>query len=325
MICLKIRTFVVSATTWGYYACIYTSLWFAWKFVPLWYQQQPNTIWLVNTRGCDLLENSYLCGISNNIEVISLTSVNVVICLKIRTFVVSATTVKAHISRLFMLWFAWKFVPLWYQQQLILIYLGFLSGCDLLENSYLCGISNNSNYHFHSIYYVVICLKIRTFVVSATTSSNRRRIYLVLWFAWKFVPLWYQQQLYITQRIKHLVVICLKIRTFVVSATTHTHIAWLFFGLWFAWKFVPLWYQQQPQRLGTRQNTVVICLKIRTFVVSATTCNPTSIRINQLWFAWKFVPLWYQQQLTRIHIRTKISCDLLENSYLCGISNNLLR
>ena len=41
---------------------------------------------------CDLLENSYLCGISNNIEDAALPKAPVVICLKIRTFVVSATT-----------------------------------------------------------------------------------------------------------------------------------------------------------------------------------------------------------------------------------------
>ena len=66
---------------------------------------------------CDLLENSYLCGISNN-RIHSRNCYNtVVICLKIRTFVVSATTYKYFFC--------------------------FEYGCDLLENSYLCGISNN--------------------------------------------------------------------------------------------------------------------------------------------------------------------------------------
>ena len=67
----------------------------------------------------------------------------VVICLKIRTFVVSATTQKDNV------------VP--------------TTGCDLLENSYLCGISNNKFRMTLTVYLVVICLKIRTFVVSATT------------------------------------------------------------------------------------------------------------------------------------------------------------
>ena len=66
---------------------------------------------------CDLLENSYLCGISNNSLTIIRCPLYVVICLKIRTFVVSATT--SHIE------------------------LRVIACCDLLENSYLCGISNN--------------------------------------------------------------------------------------------------------------------------------------------------------------------------------------
>ena len=41
--------------------------------------------------------------------------------------------------------------------------------CDLLENSYLCGISNNVHRQLSYQNLVVICLKIRTFVVSATT------------------------------------------------------------------------------------------------------------------------------------------------------------
>ena len=67
----------------------------------------------------------------------------VVICLKIRTFVVSATTGR-HRTLLDV-------------------------GCDLLENSYLCGISNNVTRCIDVYLLVVICLKIRTFVVSATT------------------------------------------------------------------------------------------------------------------------------------------------------------
>ena len=35
--------------------------------------------------------------------------------------------------------------------------------------------------------------------------------------------------------------------------------------------YLPLWYQQQPFRAMVRSFTVVICLKISTFVVSITT------------------------------------------------------
>ena len=172
-----------------------------------------------------------------------------------------------------MLWFAWKFVPLWYQQQPTLGGALDMRSCDLLENSYLCGISNNSS-------------------LSSLT-------YSLLWFAWKFVPLWYQQQHAKRPDYHPGVVICLKIRTFVVSATTLLSKTFPWLRLWFAWKFVPLWYQQQPvvksenifvscdllensylcgisnnhERQEADQNHVVICLKIRTFVVSATTVS----------------------------------------------------
>ena len=35
-----------------------------------------------------------------------------------------------------------------------------------------------------------------------------------------------------------------------------------------------------------------------------------------------YLPLWYQQQQTFRHRIVIISCDLLENIYLCGINNN---
>ena len=174
MICLKIRTFVVSATT---YLIIITRrrlLWFAWKFVPLWYQQQPTASKSLPMIGCDLLENSYLCGISNNYDILLMLLHIVVICLKIRTFVVSATTKCINFRGWHLLWFAWKFVPLWYQQQLSISHVRIAFRCDLLENSYLCGISNNGSSTLGANSLVVICLKIRTFVVSATTVRGNR-------------------------------------------------------------------------------------------------------------------------------------------------------
>ena len=65
------------------------------------------------------------------------------ICLKIRTFVVAITTVNDFVNR--------------------------EAGCDLLENTYLCGSNNNIQIVFPDDDPVVICLKIRTFVVAITT------------------------------------------------------------------------------------------------------------------------------------------------------------
>ena len=272
--------------------------------------------------GCDLLENSYLCGISNNVQVQQLRRACVVICLKIRTFVVSATTDIIIMQLLAWLWFAWKFVPLWYQQQPFLWNLTICLSCDLLENSYLCGISNNFFFFFPLFSSVVICLKIRTFVVSATTRKKVILIAIRCDLLENSYLCGISNNSFVSGLKKCGVVICLKIRTFVVSATTLNVSESRRWQLWFAWKFVPLWYQQQhwpvTKRLplccdllensylcgisnnGTRSPvlgfSVVICLKIRTFVVSATTIFNENRGFFRLWFAWKFVPLWYQQQ-----------------------------
>ena len=143
-----------------------------------------------------------------------------------------------------------------------------------------------------------------------------------MWFAWKFVPLWYQQQQDFNNFHNLLVVICLKICTFVVSATTRNitiklrnccdllenlYLCGISNNIAAVWRCV---------------YSVVICLKICTFVVSATTYLLLSDDYQELWFAWKFVPLWYQQQLNRLKMIIQHCCDLLENLYLCGISNN---
>ena len=143
MICLKISIFVVSNTT------------------------------LIECKnreyGCDLLENFYLCGIKHNLLLHGRCNRIVVICLKISIFVVSNTTIKVFVKFKFKLWFAWKFLSLWYQTQPVpLVGISEVS-CDLLENFYLCGIKHNLVPKIYDKLFVVICLKISIFVVSNTT------------------------------------------------------------------------------------------------------------------------------------------------------------
>ena len=45
--------------------------------------------------------------------------------------------------------------------------------CDLLENTYLCGSNNNMLVRATRFLSVVICLKIRTFVVATTTGNEQ--------------------------------------------------------------------------------------------------------------------------------------------------------
>ena len=120
MICLKISTFVVSTTTASIVWSIGGWLWFAWKYLPLWYQQQHYNCKEAHNLRCDLLENIYLCGINN-----------------------SWNSMKHPI---YGLWFAWKYLPLWYQQQLQAEIDHAKRRCDLLENIYLCGINNSNGY-----------------------------------------------------------------------------------------------------------------------------------------------------------------------------------
>ena len=122
-------------------------------------------------------------------------SSRVVICLKISIFVVSNTTTTATPTTTIKLWFAWKFLSLWYQTQLSIVVSCYRISCDLLENFYLCGIKHNQRIEYQDGRFVVICLKISIFVVSNTTSDELLQTAYKLWFAWKFLSLWYQTQL----------------------------------------------------------------------------------------------------------------------------------
>ena len=220
MICLKTRTFAVSPTTEGLINSQAIKLWFAWKLVHLQYRQQHLPIRRFHKYSCDLLENSYICSIANNIGLTC-----------------------THRNRL---WFAWKLVHLQYRQQLTTLISRSKPCCDLLENSYICSIANNHFICESCLDVVVICLKTRTFAVSPTTYVLNKIYELSLWFAWKLVHLQYRQQQEVNNRVDnvscdllensyicsiannrlysmrlgHIVVICLKTRTFAVSPTT---------------------------------------------------------------------------------------------------------
>ena len=143
MICLKISIFVVSNTTEALRANLVLELWFAWKFLSLWYQTQLILNSSNPSASCDLLENFYLCGIKHNDSMVSVSELLVVICLKISIFVVSNTTHPCRSACSGMLWFAWKFLSLWYQTQHYDTVWIWKYSCDLLENFYLCGIKHN--------------------------------------------------------------------------------------------------------------------------------------------------------------------------------------
>ena len=296
VICLKTRTFAVSQTTPR--PCFTTkgSLWFAWKLVHLQYRKQPVTR--------------------------DVTAQHVVICLKTRTFAVSQTTSLLYLFICTLLWFAWKLVHLQYRKQLFSWKIFSNICCDLLENSYICSIANNVVWIGGRHNWVVICLKTRTFAVSQTTFFFATLQVRQLWFAWKLVHLQYRKQLIRIVFVVQFVVICLKTRTFAVSQTTHCWHDVCTNVLWFAWKLVHLQYRKQHHQKANYLNQccdllensyicsiannlkwyirmgriVVICLKTRTFAVSQTTVKIKMVGSHR--------------------------CDLLENSYICSIANN---
>ena len=101
---------------------------------------------MITRTRCDLLENLYLCGSNNNVEVNIVEYELVVICLKICTFAVATTTPQVADPTLI--------------------------SCDLLENLYLCGSNNNVTRRVANVGFVVICLKICTFAVATTTLAR---------------------------------------------------------------------------------------------------------------------------------------------------------
>ena len=119
------------------------------------------------------------------------------ICLKISTFVVSTTTFK--FSRTHVLC------------------------CDLLKNIYLCGINNNGRKRLVHVQWVVICLKISTFVVSTTTGFPLYVVHSSCDLLKNIYLCGINNNLTIYYLHKDTVVICLKISTFVVSTTTSNH------------------------------------------------------------------------------------------------------
>ena len=199
------------------------------------------------TKGCDLLEKSYFCSITNIGNITYLHIRVVVICLKNRTFAVSQTSSSVMLANCGRLWFAWKIVLLQYHKHPKFSGHNSIFRCDLLEKSYFCSITN--------IYYcsptimpnVVICLKNRTFAVSQTSEVH--------WLAAKtrcdlleksyFCSI---TNIYLLKVGEHrLVVICLKNRTFAVSQTSITKHRHVFRQLWFAWKIVLLQYHKHQR------------------------------------------------------------------------------
>ena len=170
------------------------------------------------------------------------------------------------------LWFAWKIVLLQYRKQLVC--------CSSVS------------------FFVVICLKNRTFAVSQTTIAELSSAPTWLWFAWKIVLLQYRKQRGGRHSFRDRVVICLKNRTFAVSQTTN--------------------YKWKVDKYGCD------LLEKSYFCSIANNDKYFPKDDGLLWFAWKIVLLQYRKQLNILRNLLLVGCDLLEKSYFCSIANNIL-
>ena len=98
--------------------------------------------------------------------------------------------------------------------------------CDLLSNLYLWTIGNNIGISTADINIVVICFQICTFEPLETTPSTLITKLILLWFAFKFVPLNHWKQHHNYYHTHRQVVICFQICTFEPLETTQTRIGY---------------------------------------------------------------------------------------------------
>ena len=196
----------------------------------------------------------------------------------------------------------------------------------------------------------MICFQNRTFDILNTAAHTGVFANLRLWFAFKIVPLIYWiQQAGTHKRIRLCcdllsksylwyieysfsdrfypilcVVICFQNRTFDILNTA-----------------VPiddprpascdllsksyLWYIEYSYITNPLANgKVVICFQNRTFDILNTACSANIWQEQQLWFAFKIVPLIYWIQPTFTFAVYSVRCDLLSKSYLWYIEYSWL-
>ena len=168
---------------------------------------------------------------------------------------------------------------------------------------------------------VVICLKNRTFAVSQTSVGviGSLRISCDLLEKSYFCSITNIFQALNTYLFT--VVICLKNRTFAVSQTSYVLGHYYFGLLWFAWKIVLLQYHKHLFCHFCGAMLRCDLLEKSYFCSITNILRFFDLFLSLLWFAWKIVLLQYHKHLVVKMGHVKISCDLLEKSYFCSITN----
>ena len=143
-----------------------------------------------------------------------------------------------------------------------------------------------------------------------------------MWIASKCVSLHYHVQLRLYVPCSTWVVNCFKMCIFALSRTTtyvntvHEEV------LWIASKCVSLHYHVQLKRNFILDPIVVNCFKMCIFALSRTTNQSFTLTHVKLWIASKCVSLHYHVQLKHFTVIFCMSCELLQNVYLCIITYN---
>ena len=251
----------------------------------------------MENNGCDLLEKSYFCSITN-------------IC-RCYWFIEDK------------LWFAWKIVLLQYHKHHNSPSAFLNLRCDLLEKSYFCSITNIRETNVFHLASVVICLKNRTFAVSQTSCFCDKSKALRLWFAWKIVLLQYHKHPYSKAYILRRSCDLLE-KSYFCSITNILYLTIMAVPLlWFAWKIVLLQYHKHPEFRKVLAEYRCDLLEKSYFCSITNITRSSTWPRPALWFAWKIVLLQYHKHPSYTSTSPYASCDLLEKSYFCSITNIL--
>ena len=195
VICFQICIFVLVDTAKPLESRLYVLLWFAFKFVFLYWLIQRSFFNITIENRCDLLSNLYFCLGWYSPQKVAMQLHCVVICFQICIFVLVDTAGRGRKVLQGELWFAFKFVFLYWLIQLRITFSSRQGGCDLLSNLYFCIGWYSKILFVYLARAVVICFQICIFVLVDTATGVMKNQFGLLWFAFKFVFLYWLIQL----------------------------------------------------------------------------------------------------------------------------------
>ena len=122
--------------------------------------------------------------------------------------------------------------------------------CELLSNFCIFDILNNRNINGTTLNQVVNCFQISVSLIFWTTGAKIAEIRKVLWIAFKFLYLWYSEQPALQPRLSDSS--CELLSNFCIFDILNNTDFQVYSGilLWIAFKFLYLWYSEQPTALG---------------------------------------------------------------------------